>query len=159
MLNAPGDSEYRVDGVAESAYCGTGRGKISVGPISSSYSPFPKISTSGPERARMVEDGGKEIPRTVSEKGSLSPPGMPSIGRLSSWDDIESSLTCEACRLLATPTLVCFLLSTFERGLSMVDADDPEARDGVRVLGGTSSLGKRDVEVCGVVFELVMLGC
>jgi hypothetical protein len=33
-LKGPGDSEYRVDGVAESAYCGVGRGRISVGPIS-----------------------------------------------------------------------------------------------------------------------------
>lgn len=39
-----------------------------------------------------------------------------------------------ACRPLVTPTLVCFLLSTFDRGLSMVDADDPEAREGVRML-------------------------
>lgn len=31
----------------------------------------------------------------------------------------------------------------------MVDADEPEARDGVRMLDGTSSLGKRDVELCG----------
>jgi hypothetical protein len=49
------------------------------------------------------------------------------------------------CRLLATPTLVCFLLRTLARGLSMVDADDPEARDGVRMLWGTSSLGRREV--------------
>lgn len=34
VLNAPGDSEYRVDGVTESAYCGAGRGRMSVGPIS-----------------------------------------------------------------------------------------------------------------------------
>jgi hypothetical protein len=33
-LNGPGDPEYRVEGVAESAYCGVGSGKISVGPIS-----------------------------------------------------------------------------------------------------------------------------
>lgn len=32
-LNAPGDSEYRVEGVVEIAYCGIGRGRISVGPI------------------------------------------------------------------------------------------------------------------------------
>lgn len=42
MLKAPGDSEYRVDGVAESAYCGVGKGRISVGPISSSKRLFPK---------------------------------------------------------------------------------------------------------------------
>jgi hypothetical protein len=33
-LNGPGDPEYRVEGVAESAYCGVGSGRISVGPIS-----------------------------------------------------------------------------------------------------------------------------
>jgi hypothetical protein len=84
---------------------------------------------------------------------------MPSIGCLSSWDDIESSLIRVICRLPATPTLVCFLLSTFDRGLSMVDADDPEASEGVRMLGGTSSLGSREVELCGAGFQLVTLGC
>ena len=39
----------------------------------------------------------------------------------------------------------------------MVDADDPEAREGVLVLIGTSSLGKRDVEVCAVGLELAWL--
>jgi hypothetical protein len=33
-LKGLGDPEYRVDGVAESAYCGVGSGRISVGPIS-----------------------------------------------------------------------------------------------------------------------------
>jgi hypothetical protein len=33
-LNGPGDPEYLVEGVADRAYCGVGRGKISVGPIS-----------------------------------------------------------------------------------------------------------------------------
>jgi hypothetical protein len=50
-----------------------------------------------------------------------------------------------ACRLLATPTLVCFLLKTFDRGLSMVDADEPDASEGVRVVLGTSSFGRREV--------------
>jgi hypothetical protein len=58
---------------------------------------------------------------------------------------MESSLIRRGCRVPTTPTLVCFLLSTFERGLSMVDADDPDAREGVRMLLGTSSLGSRDV--------------
>jgi hypothetical protein len=58
---------------------------------------------------------------------------------------MESSLTRKVCLLPTTPTLVCFLLSTLERGLSMVEADDPDARDGVRMLMGTSSLGKREV--------------
>lgn len=33
-LKGPGDSEYRVEGVAERAYCGVGSGNISVGPTS-----------------------------------------------------------------------------------------------------------------------------
>jgi hypothetical protein len=33
-LKGPGDSEYRVEGVVERAYCGVGSGKISVGPAS-----------------------------------------------------------------------------------------------------------------------------
>jgi hypothetical protein len=53
----------------------------------------------------------------------------------------------KACRLLATPTLGCFLLNTFDRGLSMVEADEPETREGVRVLTGTSSLGSREEEL------------
>jgi len=73
---------------------------------------------------------------------------------------MESSLMRVACRPLGTPTLVCFLLSTFDRGLSMVDADDPEAREGVRMPWGTSSLGSREVEVCGDGLEpATRLGC
>lgn len=34
VLKAPGDSEYRVDGVTDNAYCGVGTGRMSVGPIS-----------------------------------------------------------------------------------------------------------------------------
>lgn len=34
ILKGPGDSEYRVDGVEERAYCGVGRGRISKGPAS-----------------------------------------------------------------------------------------------------------------------------
>jgi hypothetical protein len=92
-----------------------------------------------------MDEGGSDIPRTVSEKGSLYLPGMPSTACRSSWEDIESSLTRNGCRLLATPTLVCFLLSTLERGLSIVEAEDPDAREGVRMLAGTSSLGNREV--------------
>lgn len=63
----------------------------------------------------------------------------------------------KGCRLSVAPRLVCFLLSTFDLGLSIVDADDPEAKDGVLVLAGTSSLGKRDVEACGNGFELFVI--
>jgi hypothetical protein len=72
---------------------------------------------------------------------------------------MESSLIRVAGRPLAAPTLVCFLLSTFDRGLSIVDADEPEASEGVRMLAGTSSFGNRDVEICGEGFELAILGC
>lgn len=34
----------------------------------------------------------------------------------------------------------------------MVEADEPDASDGVREPGGTSSLGKRDVELWWAVF-------
>lgn len=44
--------------------------------------------------------------------------------------------------------LDCFLLSTFDRGLSTVDAEDPDTSEGVRVFPGTSSLGRRDDDVC-----------
>ena len=71
---------------------------------------------------------------------------------------MESSLTRKAWRLPATPTLVCFLLNTLDRGLSIVEAEDPDARDGVRMLLGTSSLGKRDVCTWVVVFGTDMLG-
>lgn len=53
--------------------------------------------------------------------------------------------------------LDCFLRSTFDRGLSTVDAEDPDTRDGVRVLPGTSSLGRREDEVCTVGLEVVNL--
>jgi hypothetical protein len=59
---------------------------------------------------------------------------------------------CEVCRLPVIPTFVFFLLRTFDRGLSIVDADDPEKRDGVCMVVGTSSLGRRDV-LCMFVFE------
>jgi hypothetical protein len=103
-----------------------------------------------------MEEGGSEIPRTVSEKGSLYPPGIPSTRCLSSCEEIELSLTRSACRPLMTPTFVCFLLRTLDRGLSIVDADDPDAREGVRILAGTSSFGSRDVEpgcvgLCGAM--------
>jgi hypothetical protein len=39
-----------------------------------------------------------------------------------------------------------FLLRRFDRGLSAVEPDDPETREGVRVLLLGSGLGKRDDE-------------
>lgn len=118
----------------------------------SSYKPCCGDSTSGSERARIMEDGGREIPKTDSVmKGSLNFAALPSACWPPSWEDIESSRVRRACRLLATPTLGCFLLSTFERGLSMVDADDSETRDGVGVFAGTSSFGSRDDELADLV--------
>lgn len=100
----------------------------------------------------MLEDGGREIPNTASVKnGSLKFAGLPSACEAPSWEDIESSLVRKACRLLATPTLGCFRLRTFERGLSIVEAEDPETRDGVRVFAGTSSFGNRDEELADLV--------
>jgi hypothetical protein len=40
----------------------------------------------------------------------------------------------------------------------MVDVEDPEASEGVRMLGGTSSLGRRDVEACVIGLEVDKLG-
>jgi hypothetical protein len=54
--------------------------------------------------------------------------------------------------------LDCFFFSTFDRGLSIVEADEPDTRDGVRVLSGTSSLVCRDDEVCVVVLDVVRRG-
>jgi hypothetical protein len=76
--------------------------------------------------------------------GSLNFAALLSACEPPSWEDIESSLVRRACRLPVTPTLGCFLLRTFARGLSIVDADDPETKDGVRVFAGTSSFGNRD---------------
>lgn len=101
------------------------------------------------------DDDGNEIPRTVSEKGSLNPPGRTIAGRSSSKEDNESSFKCEADLLAATPMLDGFLRKTFDPGLSTVDADDPETRDGVRVVATTSSLGSRDEENCREVFDKV----
>lgn len=52
--------------------------------------------------------------------------------------------------------LDCFLRSTLDRGLSDVDTDDPDTKDGVGVMTdrGTSSLGKREEEVCSVVLDM-----
>lgn len=84
ILNGPGDSESRVDGVVDRAYNGVGSGNISVGPAS--YSPYlePKISNSGSERTRIEDEVGKEMPKTVSENGSLNSPGSILIGCSSS---------------------------------------------------------------------------
>ena len=106
----------------------------------------------------MVEEGGKEIPNTDSVNGSLKPAELLSAWRAPSWEDIESSRVRIACRLLATPTLGCFLLSTFERGLSMVDAEDPDTSEGVRVFVGTSSFGSLDEELVDLALCDVKLG-
>lgn len=105
--------------------------------------------------AGREDEGGSEIPRTVSEKGSLKPPGKTIAGLSSSREDSELSFKCEAGLPVATPMLDGFLLKLFEPGLSTVDVDDPDTRDGVRVAGGTSSLGRRDEENCREVFDKV----
>jgi hypothetical protein len=40
--------------------------------------------------------------------------------------------------------VVCLRLKRFDRGLSMVETDDPDTRDGVRVFVGISGFGKRE---------------
>jgi hypothetical protein len=109
-------------------------------------------STSGSEGAKIVEEEGRDMPNTVSENGSLYPPGIALISTFSSGDDMDASLVLDRCRTLPVPILDCFFLSTFDRGLSIVDAEEPEMRDGVRALSGTSSFGRRDEEVC--IFDL-----
>jgi len=148
ILKAPGESALRVEGVAERAYCGVGTGYMSRG-STLSYRPCCRDSNTGSDLARTLEDGGREIPNTDSVKGSLNLPEEPSADRVSSWEDMGSSRVIKACRLPVIPTLGCFLLNTFERGLSMVEADDPETKEGVRVLmlTCTSSFGSRDEEL------------
>lgn len=71
---------------------------------------------------------------------------------------MELSLMRGPRRLLTTPTLVCFLLKTFDLGLSIVDVEEP-ASEGVRILMGASSLGKRDVDDGGIGLLCTMLAC
>lgn len=101
----------------------------------------------------MEEEGGKEIPSTVSEKGSLNPPARGFTVIPSSWEDIDPAFGWLPCFPLLTPILEGFLLRTFDRGLSMVDADEPETREGVLVFPVTSSFGSRDEVTCCVVLE------
>lgn len=44
-----------------------------------------------------------------------------------------------------------FLLSTFDRGLSTVEVEDPDTSEGVRVSPRASRLGSREDEAEGVV--------
>jgi len=64
----------------------------------------------------------------------------------------------ECCRSFPAPMLDCFFFSIFDRGLSTVEADEPDTRDGVRVLSGTSSLGWRDDKVCVVGLGVIRRG-
>jgi hypothetical protein len=50
-----------------------------------------------------------------------------------------------------------FRLSTFDRGLSVVEADDPDTSEGVRVVATTSSLGNRDDEAWRAVLDVIEL--
>lgn len=89
----------------------------------------------------MLEEGGMVIPNTVSEKGSLNSANDCLIGSFSSRSVTESSRVRDL-----GPMLDCFLRSRPDRGLSEVDTDDPETREGVGVMTvrGTSSLGRRE---------------
>lgn len=53
--------------------------------------------------------------------------------------------------------LVGFLLSTFDRGLSTVEVDDPDTSEGVRVVPTASSFGRRDDETCHRVLDTAVL--
>lgn len=103
----------------------------------------------------MDDEGGREMPRTVSENGSLNPPGKSITGATSSNEEREPSFKCELDLLVVTPMLEGFLRNTFDPGLSTVDADEPETREGVRVFAETSSLGRRDEEACREVLWVV----
>jgi hypothetical protein len=71
---------------------------------------------------------GKVIPRMVSEKGSpWDVAGLLGSGT-SSCEENESALAMGAC----LPIVDGFLRST-DLGLSTVDAEDPETKDGVLV--------------------------
>jgi hypothetical protein len=83
MLKAPGESAFRVEGVADRAYCGVGTGYMSRG-LMLSYRPCCTDSSTGSELARTLEDGGREIPNTDSAKGSLNLPEVSSADRVSS---------------------------------------------------------------------------
>ena len=83
----------------------------------------------------------------------MKPPGRAIAGLPSSSEDSEPSFKCEVGLLVATPILEGFLRKTFDPGLSTVEADDPETRDGVRVFAETSSLGRRDEESCREVLD------
>jgi hypothetical protein len=56
----------------------------------------------------------------------------------------------ETCLPLPTPIDEGFLLNRFDLGLSIVEAEDPETREGVRVFAATSNLGRRDEAGCGI---------
>jgi hypothetical protein len=106
---------------------------------------------------KIVEDEGRLMPNTVSEKGSLYPPGIPLTTFLSSWD-IDASLVREGCFPLPPPILDCFFLNTLDRGLSIVEAEEPETNDGVLANSGTSSLGRREDGIWKVGLEVVRVG-
>lgn len=99
--------------------------------------------------ANIDDDCGREIPRTVSENGSLKPPFIALSGPSSSREDIDSSLELSLGRGGVVPMLVGFRLSRFDRAISE-GAEAVYACEGVRTVA-VSSLGRRELEVCGVV--------
>jgi len=68
-------------------------------------------------------------PRTVSGNGSGQPLEGVSMVTASSWDDVESDGEVRGADLLT----VGLRLARLERGLSMVEAEEPDTSDGVLV--------------------------
>jgi hypothetical protein len=70
-------------------------------------------------------------------------------------DDEESG----EVRIFCLPTFECFLRRRFDLGLSFVDAEEPETKDGVRA--GSDTMGREDargLDVAGAFGFLVWLG-
>ena len=96
-----------------------------------------------------VEDtGGMAIPSTASGYGSLYP--CPESSR----EDVESGEVRRCCLAM----FECFRRNRFERGLSCVEAEEPETKDGVRAgseIGGRAT--ERDLLPTGGEMAFVYL--
>ena len=80
-------------------------------------------------------------PKTESGNGSLSTLRV-SITAVSSCDSKESFCAFDAVR----PMDDGFLRRTFDLGLSTVDAEDPETREGVLAKGGSNLPAREDAD-------------
>lgn len=106
------------------------------------------MSSSGSLGTYPEETGGMAIPRTASGYGSLYP--CPD----SSLEDEESGDMRRCC----LPTFECFRRRRFDRGLSCVEAEEPETNDGV--LAGSETKGRefdRELTLGGEAIAFVYL--